>query len=242
MPIEKFVSKNEFLYRTDVGDTPVRYHIGDTEEMQMVAYHLKTETPVLEDVVDCVGTDDVFLDVGANLGVYSAAVGAAGATPVAVEPVQQNMARTRRNLERNCEDWNVLPFAMGDERKLTRMETDEIGMADTTASIGDGRLTVPMLPGDEAVANYVDGVPNVVKIDVEGAEGLVIAGLEETLRDDRCRRIYLELHTNALLGDETPESVRSRLSEYGFELSTPHERVNPRGERQTEMEFLVGTK
>ena len=48
--------------------------------------------------------------------------------------------------------------------------------------------------GDGSVRDGAIPAPTVVKIDVEGAEPLVLDGMRRTLADDRCRLVYCEEH------------------------------------------------
>jgi FkbM family methyltransferase len=61
-----------------------------------------------------------------------------------------------------------------------------------TGRIGEGTKTVETVRGDSIISREGLESPDVVKIDVEGAEGLVIAGMSNSL--SRCRRIYCEIH------------------------------------------------
>jgi len=65
--------------------------------------------------------------------------------------------------------------------------------------------------------------PNVVKIDVEGAEPLVIDGLEDALSFETCRLVYCEVHLPGV--DKRPsikdfgattDELRDRFEELGF--------------------------
>lgn len=51
-----------------------------------------------------------------------------------------------------------------------------------------------------------------LKIDVEGVGPAVLAGLESTLSNDACRRLYVESHGNA-------DDLESALTGLGFEVT-----------------------
>ncbi len=126
---------------------------------------------------------DHVLDVGANIGLYSLhlsrAVGAEGRV-IAVEPDPDNVAILRENLETNgCRNVTVVDCAFGNDSgrvDLWQCEHNRgaLSLADIT---GSGRsIKVEMRRGGEVLADL--GMrPTVAKIDVEGAEPLVLAGL-----------------------------------------------------------------
>ncbi|MFC7081939.1 hypothetical protein [Halorussus caseinilyticus] len=139
MGFERFVASDEAEYSFEVGGESVTYHISSLDELRIIGYMHSTEAPVLEDIVSHVSADDSFLDVGANVGIYAAVAGTVGASAVAVEPIQQNVVKARKNLELNCDDWETLPFAMGDGERVTQMDADTLDGIDDMASLGEGR-------------------------------------------------------------------------------------------------------
>lgn len=128
---------------------------------------------------------DCVLDIGANIGLYSLAlsraVGGAGRV-IAFEPDPDNASLLRKNLEANgCSNVTVMQEALGDESKDVKLyeSDDNRGALSTSDVLGVGEehtIRVHMRRGDVVLAEL--GVqPRVAKIDVEGAEPLVIAGL-----------------------------------------------------------------
>ncbi len=128
---------------------------------------------------------DCVLDIGANIGLYSLAlsraVGPAGRV-IAFEPDPDNAALLHRNLDVNgCANVTVIEDALGDEAKDVKLyeSDDNRGALSTSDVLGVGEehaIRVRMRRGDAVLAEL--GVqPRLGKIDVEGAEPLVIAGL-----------------------------------------------------------------
>lgn len=173
------------------------------------------EGVVLRDLVGSLRDGDVFWDVGANIGLVSCLAGrAADVEVVAFEPYPP----TVRSLRRNLADNGLSRSSTAIEAALGAGEGPaELAVApdwDTKHSLvnDDGEaITVPVIRGD-AVAEE-RGPPDVVKVDVEGAELEVLAGMAETL--ERCRRAYCEVHR--VFGvDET--RVREAFRSSGFEV------------------------
>src|SRR5437764_1394379 len=158
-----------------------------------------------------------FVDVGANWGLFTLVaahlVGSSGRV-VALEPDPRMLAKLKSNVERNHlsqvrvfdvaaanRDSNVILAAHdheGENWGISRL-VDGNSTTQPTFTVQSRRLD-PLL--DEAALETVD----LVKIDVEGAEDLVLAGMEAGLRKHRYRRIMLELHPRQL--EERGRTVR----------------------------------
>lgn len=173
----------------------------------------------------------VFVDVGANIGLYSLAaarlVGEAGRV-VAFEPSPRERATLFDNLARNR-----LARVVVDERALGAVENaravlhladDQHGGQNTLGSVvydnvrlvADAEVEVTTL--DSALSGHGLEEVRVIKIDVEGAEFAVLSGARETL--GRLRPVLmLELQQESLLaqGSSAPEVVEL-LSGLGYDV------------------------
>lgn len=162
-----------------------------------------------------VTTDDVFYDVGANVGTHSCFLGSIASQVVAIEPHPGTAARLRENLKRNNIAARIYELALSDETGTTEL----VQPRDTSDDLGSGEFsihntdegahswTVETIRGDELVARDELPIPTVVKIDVEGAEINVIDGFTETLRD--VELVYCEVHPPAVSVDEVRERLES---------------------------------
>lgn len=163
------------------------------------------------------------IDAGANWG-YFALVAAAVVGPrgrvIALEPDPRQYARLCRNVELNAFR-QVQPLASAaaagnGEMRLAGYKdgddnqgTSRIAAADVSAA-----FTVPTIAIDEiAQPSTVD----MIKIDVEGAEDLVLAGMRDGLSARRYRAILLELHP-ALLQTRLvdPAACITLLLDHGY--------------------------
>lgn len=80
---------------------------------------------------------------------------------------------------------------------------------------GDSRTRVAATSVDAFAETHPP--PDAVKIDVEGAEDLVFAGMPRTLGDPRLRAILLELHPQWLAeGPDAADALRAELAAHGF--------------------------
>ena len=162
------------------------------------------EVPVAEAFRRHVAPASVVWDVGANLGYFSVLAGRLGARVHAFEPVPENAALVRGNVEAN---------GMGD-----RVEVHEVAVA---AAAGRAELLVVEDPSWSHLADrgppprtrgtlQVDVValddldlpaPALVKIDVEGSEVAVLRGAARILERDRPVLVVETHETNAEVCD-----------------------------------------
>ena len=151
----------------------------------------------------------VLFDIGANVGFYtvlgSRLVGAKGKV-LAFEPVARNLAYLYRHTVMNkLSNVTIVPAACSDSVSLELFATGENNATGHLAGerrdggSGGSVSLVPTLSVD-AVVQKMDVTPNVMKIDVEGAELAVLKGAKVTLREAK-PAIFLSTHSEALKTD-----------------------------------------
>ena len=168
---------------------------------------------------------DVAWDVGANIGLYSAALSrvVGEGTVVAFEPEPRAREQMERNLRLNdARNVVVVPVALGRrEGQASLFHADE-GVDGTHSLVAEGgraAITIDVARGDELRRRDDLAVPNVIKVDVEGAEEDVLVGLEETLADPACRAVLCEIHFAVLAAagrEDAPEWICARLRDAGL--------------------------
>jgi FkbM family methyltransferase len=201
---------------------------GNTEDViQRYVYYFGIWEPNLTRFINSrLRPGDIFIDVGANIGYFSLLasllVGAAGkvlafeASPQIFASLQANL---RRNGVRNVAAHNVAvanhegiikvflaaKYNLG---KTTIFEHDSIGIEEQVRA-----QTLSALVAPDDVARV-----KVVKIDVEGAEWMVVSGMRELLRTaNRELEIITEINPQRLqLQGKTTEDIFSIFSEFGF--------------------------
>lgn len=157
---------------------------------------------------------DLFLDVGANIGVYSVYAAECGAEVIAVEPVPHNAKRVRENLDLNGYAGEVVQQALSDRPGSVRITADEDSY---NHLVDEGGIEVTATTLDELLGNR----SAVAKIDVEGAEELVLAGARKALGEHRIKLLQLEWVVNERLGITDRVNAQSILDDVGYELFVP---------------------
>jgi len=137
-----------------------------------------------------------FFDIGANVGYYtllaSRVTGEKGEV-VAVEPLPRNLGMLRQHVNINhLKNVEVVPAAVSEsvgKKFFSEGDSTATGRLDTR-----GHIEVDTITLDELTARF--GEPDMIKIDVEGAEERVLAGAERTFI--RKPPILLSTHSDAL--------------------------------------------
>ena len=151
---------------------------------------------------------DLFVDVGANIGSFTMlASGVVGAESIALEPVPATLAMLRRNIAVNGIEARVLALgvAAGSARRRVRFSCDRGCQNAAVDERYRGISTeVPMVPLDEITTTMA---PCLLKIDAEGADGDVIKGASDTLRNPTLSAVLVE-------GDSA--AIATMMSDTGF--------------------------
>jgi FkbM family methyltransferase len=177
-----------------------------------VAFATGTAERPLQDALEReVKTGATFFDVGANVGfvtiLAARLVGPSGRV-VAFEPVPENVAAIRENLALNGIDWvDVRQTAVGRAAGSASFIVSDVSAFSRLASVNvpsGARESIEVVVSsiDELMSAGGLPAPDVVKIDIEGAELEAIEGMRHTLGEHRpvllcevhdCNAEYVEL-------------------------------------------------
>jgi FkbM family methyltransferase len=204
-----------------IADTVVNFGLSTRGEYRR-AKDLGGERAVIEALLaELSGTETVW-DVGACVGTYTCFIASRLTTGCVVgfEPEEVNRSRLRMNLAHNAsaERFQVSPVALSDENGTATLSSEFV-----EAGGGHHYLTDETGPqietkrGDTLVREKSLSAPDVVKIDVQGAELAVLRGLDGVL--DGIRSIYLEVHPEKCgRYGATAEAVEAFLRDAGYSL------------------------
>lgn len=169
-----------------------------------------------------ISDSDVFVDVGANIGLYTCIACSLGKHVLAVEPQPQNLECLYANLSNN--NWqktDVFPIGLSNEPDLLIL----YGASGPSASLVSGwagysssfKRVIPVNTLDTLLANRFEGKKIFIKIDVEGAEYNVLRGALKTL----CASIRPSWFIEICLNEFHPGAVNQNF-EATFELFWQH--------------------
>lgn len=215
----------QFQLRVRIGDHWIELHIEAARELQRAGDH-HLESAMLDHIARSLRDDDIVYDVGANIGLISIVLALRDEGRAcrfhAFEPEPRNHRQLTRNIELNAATDRIVPhrLALGDSDKdvelFVRGTAGEGRHSIASKRGAAGSIVVPMLP----MSRFADSSaqpPDVVKIDVEGAEGAVLAGMDDMMKTTPPREIFMELH-NKGLRDRMPDGslVQTWLESRGY--------------------------
>lgn len=190
--------------------------------------------------------DELFVDVGANVGSYTLlACAAAGGRGVAIEPVPATYQRLVENLRLNHLESSVQSFnlAVGNAPGMLRFSGDmDVGnRALADGEVREGGIVVPVTTLDLLLK---DQSPTLIKIDVEGYESPVVAGAEQTLRKPSLHSVIMELNGSGEKFGFDEGRVFEAMADHGFGAyayvpQTRQIESSPEGEPRTDNVIFV---
>lgn len=214
----------------EVDDATAEFRLTSRSEYNRVTDVPGPGRPTLESLLGELRPNDVFYEIGANVGVISCLVGdlLPEGHVVAFEPHPGNAARLRAHLRNNDVTSSVYEVALSDSQGELELAipANHIGVGGSSIASNryDDRITTEMTTGDALVEHGDIPRPTVVYIDAEGAELRVIRGLRAELERDDCRLLHCSVHAQDGEGNsikdhgDTPEELHDELRELGFFL------------------------
>lgn len=208
----------------------LNFRIEHTQEITRVDT-IERELEFLERITNAIRPGDIVFDVGANVGTVSLLLAKSSphARVEAFEPETRNAARLRENVLLNgLDNIRVHETALSDTTGLLEFHvhgttgTGSHSLVDTAD--GGETVTVNTTKG-ELFVRELNVVPNVMKIDVEGAELAVLRGFDSVLTNPSLRDLFIEVHPKklAVLG-AAAQDLDDLVKKSGFALQWAAER------------------
>lgn len=163
-----------------------------------------THEPVVQELLRQVLAErTVFYDVGAHIGFFALPAARLGAEVIAFEPDPENVVRLRAHITRNrlCRQIETVEAALWSES--TSSITFRRGIPRSQGGVAYGKCQPAIATGSlirvEAIRldDFVSSgrpMPQIIKVDVEGAASEVLHGAIETVRLSR-PTLIIEVHT-----------------------------------------------
>lgn len=157
-----------------------------------------SKEPITIEWINSFESTDVFWDIGANIGVYSAYAAKYTSCKVyAFEPVLTNTASLAITImNNNLKNITLYPFAISDTTGISNIAvyTSREGYGSHSLIRNDGTMQqgVYTTSIDDAVANGIPK-PDHIKIDVDGIEPLIINGGLRTLKSVKSVLVEVDL-------------------------------------------------
>jgi FkbM family methyltransferase len=189
----------------------------------MTIFHKELDTI---EWIDSFHTDEVFYDIGANVGVYTVYAATRNNMKVyAFEPTFHNYYLLNKNIFLNeLRTTSAFNIALSNENKMEMIHMKSIIDGAAEANLGNcldhnKRVFAPAFSQgvisyrlDDFIEKYDADFPTHIKIDVDGLEAEIVEGSMRTLQDRRLRSVLIEINEKS----ETYMNVVSLMERLGF--------------------------
>lgn len=210
--IRNKINSNNMIYPF-IGDTKINIQKGiSTSELQY--YCGLSEFNDMGFLLHFLRPEDVFVDVGANIGSYTLLSSSfIGAKTISVEPVPITFQYLTDNISLNQANDRVVLLNIGLADKVSELKFTSILDAVNHVLPENSESNENFISVKVDTLDHITKEENPIclKIDVEGYETLVIKGAEETLKKETLKAIIIELNGSADM--------------YGFDESLIHQNL-----------------
>lgn len=205
-----FVNNVKLWVSSSSTSAMLQYYNGlnDWEEMSFLLHFLRE--------------DGLFVDVGANIGVYSVlAAGVTKTNTIAIEPGSAALKAFQKNIDLNGLEKRIelATVAVGKEQGTVSF-TQSLDAINRVERKEDSLLKLMEVPMSTLDVLLHGKEPSLLKIDVEGFELNVLQGGRETLKKKSLKAILIETNGLAEKYGLKEEEVHQIIREEGFERYT----------------------
>jgi len=187
---------------------------------------LLTKEPDTIKWIDTFLKDDIFWDIGSNVGCYSLYAASNGIKTFSFEPEACNYMILNRNIYINHLDNMITSYclALNDKTKIDYLYLYSMEPAYSLHNFGEPKnfkgnvFSSPYKQGtigfsiDELIEKFNIEFPTHIKIDVDGIEHKIIKGAKKTLNDKRLKSILVEISTKI----EEQKNIVNIMENRGF--------------------------
>jgi len=164
--------------------------------------------------ISSVCKSDVVFDIGAHVGYYSLISSKLAKKVFAFEPEKKNLKLLRKNLRLNrVDNCQVVETAVSDKNGKIKLYLSQTSSGDHSISQKKNSFELVDSLALDNFASKIKSLPNLLKIDVEGAELTVLQGAKRLLSRKELREILVKVTKNT-----NSNKVIKLLHDRGFTL------------------------
>ena len=214
-PFQKSLFKNSFLQYLNsyiqviINNQTLKFRDGN----ERLYLHLNTHFIIEKDLINWIDTfseNDVFFDIGSNIGLFSIYAAKKNISTVSFEGHFGNLNDFNYNILLNNVSKNILivPILLGNKNEKTNFYLRDLTPSSAKSEIDHKKkiyfneeikeslkINCISLNLDYLIENKIIPTPTKVKIDVDGAEFLILKGFEKNL--ENVDEIMLEMYENS---------------------------------------------
>ncbi|MFT4301378.1 MAG: FkbM family methyltransferase [Desulfovibrio sp.] len=216
-----------------VGDISLKFHRINAVTTYRIDSFFEKEPETIEWLNTFID-NAVFWDVGANIGLYSIyAQKMRHAKVYAFEPSVFNLELLARHAAINtCQQTDnkisIIPMCLSDSTKFGEFELSYMTHGEACSTFAEGydqhgntlqkcfEYTMPGITADALVELYGLEIPDYIKIDVDGTEHLILAGMKKLLASPKVKSVLVETSFDF---NEHASMINAILDNSGFTLA-----------------------
>jgi len=171
-------------------------------------------------LVQFLNKDDLFIDIGSNIGEYALLASAeTGCNSIAIEPIDSTFKFLTKNIKLNKLEKKVKALKVGVSNK-TNFEYFSNNLDSENYVLPENNLHKDSF--EKVQTTTLDAIcrntsPSCLKIDVEGYEPLIFENANETLKKKELKVIIIELRGHSKKYQRNDDFCRKILIKNGFE-------------------------
>jgi len=192
------------------------FNCPDRDAINKIGWMFDQEKELLYRFLQEIEPDDIVWDIGANIGIYTcfALNVVESGHVVAVEPAQFNVEQLEKNAAFNGDSYDVFQLALSDS-------AESVGVHEPSQEPGEQSWAIvpeesggpETMRGDTIINDAPHLSPNIMKIDVEGAEANVVDGFGDILGEEDLRTVFCEVHL------PREDDARPSIQDFGSSLT-----------------------
>ena len=228
---KKIKEKEQLLYLT-VTDPDTKKKINFSVKNNSTFWRGKTlftKEPITIQWIKSFKKNNIFFDIGANIGVYSLYAGINSNVKVySFEPESNSFQTLMENIIINNQEKNILAYPIGISNKteLTKLHLSEFATASSHHTVGKKALDHNSLKQistrykqgifsttlNELIKKWDLPIPNYIKIDVDGIEYKIIEQGEKIFQNKKLLSILIEINEDR----DKDKEIINILKSFGF--------------------------
>ena len=235
-PVILFIKNNtKIVKKLDYDHGQIMLEITSKNEYQTRAHSCKKEPETVKWIETHFKQNEVFFDIGANVGAYSLVACHhldRKLKVYAFEPGFMTYFKLCKNINLNNMQNEIIPLqvALSDKTKIEVFNYADLREGSSCHALGKpvdqmGNMFTPKLTQylmsyrlDDLIDEFNIPTPHHIKVDVDGVEYEILKGSEKILSSPELKTILIELQD----GTEGGRKIKSYIREKGFIVSSKH--------------------
>ena len=198
-----YLKSIKFIKVSQINNQNIRINISSSIELWRARTY-STKEPETINWIDGFKKNEVFFDVGANIGLYSIYAAKKNCKVYSFEPSSNNFSSLVKNITLNNLTIYPFGFAISNSEKVSSINLVSTIEGDSQHNLFEKdkfysrnfifKQGIFMTTLDNLIYKYKFSIPNHIKIDVDGNERKILLGGKKLLKSKKLRSIMIEIN------------------------------------------------